>query len=356
MDENPNLDNTDDAINASLLTEDGQSNLNVNALVQSIHAMAIELKRDRDSLQQLVANLVQERSSRPATNVDIPPFFDSDPRGWFEAVFASFNAAHVYSEKDQFFKIVSQLPKLIRDNLKHKLDLNSFSDGKLASLKDLVIKEYEPSDTIRRERILDRKSLENQKPSVVWSWLMNIGKDIFSIQQLLAFWHKLLPKDIGLAIHHAIIPIDRQLSLNPIDPQAIDNIAGLSSLADALIEKYGNTTHQVSAINRARIPSGNRGQQQQQQQKKKKIYNESGPWCRNHFYYRHRANRCGRPGSCIFPNRPNNRSNRLSRSNSRANIRSNRTSRASTPVPNDRPVNNVVQPQPSSSLNTNQTN
>ena len=122
------MDMNNDNANDTLMSETGEQANQVDpaliaSLLQSMHSMMIEMKRDRDTLQAMVVDMRNERRSRPASNIDMPPFIDTDPRGWLEAVSACFNAAHVNDEKDQFFKIVSQLPKTIRDNLKHKLDL-----------------------------------------------------------------------------------------------------------------------------------------------------------------------------------------------------------------------------------------
>ncbi|KAH7639325.1 hypothetical protein DERF_005693 [Dermatophagoides farinae] len=355
------MDSNNDNANDTLMSETGEQANQVDpalvaSLLQSMHSMMIEMKKDRDTLQAMVTDMRNERRSRPATNIDMPPFIDTDPRGWLEAVSACFNAAHVNDEKDQFFKIVSQLPKTIRDNLKHKLDLIDYTDGKLASLKDLIIREYELSETIRRDRILSRKDLENQKPSVAWSWLLNMGKNVFTIVQLLAFWEKLLPKDIGLSIHHVIVPIERQLTENPNDPQVLQSIAGIVHMADSLIEKYGTTTnnHQVSAISRSRTAStsNNNNNPNSRNIRKRQAFRDDGPYCRNHFLYGNRANRCGRPQSCTFLSRSNRSNQSNNQSNRFNNPRSNTQSRSQSPNPSQQ------QQQPSSTTTTaaNQTN
>ncbi|KAH9510568.1 hypothetical protein DERF_009090 [Dermatophagoides farinae] len=178
-----------------------------------------------------------------------------------------------------------------------------------------------------------------------------MGKNVFTIVQLLAFWEKLLPKDIGLSIHHVIVPIERQLTENPNDPQVLQSIAGIVHMADSLIEKYGTTTnnHQVSAISRPRTASTNNNNPNSRNIRKRQAFRDDGPYCRNHLLYGNRANRCGRPQSCTF-------SSRFNRSNQSRNQspRSNTQSRSQSPNPSQQ-----QQQQPSSTTTTtaaNQTN
>ena len=177
---------------------------------------------------------------------------ENDPEGWIKQVEAAFQAAHVSNEQDKYFKIISVLPKNVIDSIKTSIDLSSFDPGKLLTLKNRLIERFKPSKTMRRERLLNRKSLDGLKPSEAWFWAVQIAGDIYTKPELLAHWVKWLPSGIALTIEQQVIQLEKRLDSSANDPLVEESLQLLINTTDLLVERHPEKSDNVSAIRKKR--------------------------------------------------------------------------------------------------------
>ena len=254
----------------------------------------------------------RQPQSKPASRVDIQPFWENDPEGWSKQVEAAFLAAHVFDEKDKYFKIISCLPKSVIDNIKSTIELSEFQTGKLKTLLDRLIVNYKPSKSVRREKLLARKSLEGLKPSQAWFWAVSTAGDIYSKSELLTHWIKWIPESIAVTIEQQVIELEKRLENSAGDNLILDNLQLMITTTDLLIERHPDKSNSVSVVNKNSRSSSfnnqNRFRNRSRSRGRSNYRNNNfsnGSWCFIHQKYRNDARKCADPANCTF--RHNNR-------------------------------------------------
>ena len=350
---------------------------NNNSSIEEMRKMILQSQQMVQQLANLMINQQQnhqqhqiDQQSKPPTRVDIQPFWENDPEGWIKQVEAAFQAAHVSNEQDKYFKIISVLPKNVIDSIKTSIDLSSFDPGKLLTLKNRLIERFKPSKTMRRERLLNRKSLDGLKPSEAWFWAVQIAGDIYTKPELLAHWVKWLPSGIALTIEQQVIQLEKRLDSSANDPLVEESLQLLINTTDLLVERHPEKSDNVSAIRKKRPYSSssynNRSRSRNRsfsRERNQQRFDSNGKWCYNHYKYREKARSCANPAKCTFKKRQSNRStNSISESPSSSTTTTTATTSSiqtinhQQQIPNQHPNQHMLARGSVSSINNNNEN
>lgn len=237
--------------------------------------------------------------STHAASVQLPEFIIKHPKLWFIQVEAQFDNARITSEKSKYNYILSRLPPDVLIQCEDVIP-ESFSAGTLDTLKQTLIKRFSPSSDQRIREVLDNiQFTPPELPSAFFRRLWSMAGDALTYDVVLQRFRERLPANIAntiAALTNNLSSIYKTTQTRPVNEESImlevaDSIQPLATVSAINKQQPNRINRRIDrrtrSASRRRSPSSRR-------------YRESGAWCRNHFLYREKANKCGRPGSCSF--------------------------------------------------------
>ncbi|KAH9392186.1 hypothetical protein TYRP_005257 [Tyrophagus putrescentiae] len=231
----------------------------------------------------------------------VPAFIEKSPTAWVRLCKAQFTLLGITDEEAQYNRVLAGLPsKLMVEQVIEVID-SDFAQGHLEKLFAAIIDAFTTSPTERLRDVLDKEEQGTRKPSVFFKALknkvvnMNVSDDVV--------YDRWLCK-LSIPIQSAVV------GAKALPNMTLDN---LLQLADNIYEHLSTTGQQVSAVHHHNNNNRNRSHSRDHRHRHHRHrspsrgrspsasrYNEGGRWCYNHFTYRDKANKCGRPGNCTF--------------------------------------------------------
>lgn len=184
------------------------------------------------------------------TERKIPAFWKSEPELWFCRVEASFSRASITNSVTKFEIII---PCLEFDVLKQVADIVKQPSGTpYEDLKQRLITTYAESETRRIQRLLEGKTLGEDKPSHFLRSMRQLAGETVSDDIIKTLWMRSLPSNtqaILIATSHTDLNKLAEVADKIHDLQDTPQVSAVTtSKTNSLEEKVEQLTQQVAAL------------------------------------------------------------------------------------------------------------
>lgn len=246
-----------------------------------------------------------------STERKIPAFWKSDPELWFCRVEASFSRANITNSTTKFEIII---PCLEFDVLRQISDIvKNPSATPYEDLKKRLIESYAESETRKIQRLLEGKTLGDDKPSHFLRTMQQLAGEKVSNDVIKSLWMRSLPPNtqaILIATSHTDLNKLAEVAdkIHELQDSTGDVSTVSTSRTSRLEEKVEQLTQQIASLVsdkgfRRRPKSRDSRQRRPRSSSGRRDKTKSENWqCFYHYKFKDKARKCVKPCAWVDEN------------------------------------------------------